>query len=186
MGEECLSSGSHPIIASAVSVVLAVAAGKRHSSPMKFIGTVLLAMAWAQAAPSPPPPPDVYHPNPGPFVVFVRDSGELEDHTTSTLKNAVESWSPDRDKRLGAFLLCLRKPTASRLMTRTQDKALSLAAEALMAAGASVVTVGTDSICSSIPRVALPVTMSQRTTVEVRGVLMPRVRISPEARHSMR
>lgn len=143
---------------------------------MKLIETVLLAMAWAQAGPTPPPPPDIYHPNPGPFVVFVRDSGEPEDYTTSTLKNAVESWSADRDKRLGAFLLCFRQPNASRPVKHAQDKALSLTAEALITAGASVVTVGTDSICSSIPRVALASAMSQRPTVEVRGVLMPTVR----------
>lgn len=137
---------------------------------MKVIESVLLAMASAQAAL--PPPMVIYDPNPGPFVVFVGDSGELEEKATAILKNAVESWSADRDKRLGAFLLCFRQADASPSSAHMQRKALSLTAESLIAAGASVVTVGTSSICNSIPRVMIAIPVSQHPTVEVRGVLL--------------
>ena len=121
---------------------------------MKLLGTALFAMAFLQ--PGRPPLPAIYDPNPGPVVILAGESDELDDRQIAFIADGVAGGSADEDEKLGAFLLCFRPSYAPSLIGRTRKKALELTADALLSAGARVVTVGTERLCSSIPQVQLP------------------------------
>lgn len=141
---------------------------------MGLVGIMLLAMVSAQK-PSPPPPPILYHPQAGPHVVHANDVGELQVNAKAIFEQAVSLWSADRDDNLGAFLLCFRSPARSRgAYIRVEYKVLTLTAEGLIAAGARVVTIGTEPLCNSIPRSMAPDSLSSYPLlVEIHGVLQP-------------
>jgi hypothetical protein len=130
-------------------------------------GFSLMLAAASQMTASPSPPAPTYHPQEGPYLVFVDADGTLD---TSHVSRIIEGWSHQRDERLGAFLLCLRSQD---LGPRAERAALAGTALALSEAGATAVLIGTSSVCKALPVVLLAGGLSERNRVEVRGLLYP-------------
>lgn len=134
---------------------------------MLAFGLPLIVAAAVQVFVAPPPPPAFYHPQEGPYVVFVDADGTLD---TSSAPRIIEGWSHRRDERLGAFLLCFRSKS---VLPQKERAALAGTASALSEAGATAVLIGTSDVCKALPVVSLPDRLVGRDHIEVRGLFYP-------------
>lgn len=135
--------------------------------PVAFaVITVIMGFypASAKNSPSSPPPPAIYDPNPGPYVIFPDENGEIVSNQREFVDDMVSAWS---GPALGAFSICYARAGDEEIDWGLVKKSLDRVSVSLKDAGARIVVIPPSEICQQHTTGSV----GEKSLVQITGVI---------------